>query len=55
MADTWTDDDFIRYIYKTELINEILTNIVTVCSRAHPKTFTIDMARRISTSCRKKF
>ena len=53
MADAgFTDEDFIRYIYKTELINEILTNIVTVCTRAHPKTFTKDMARRISTSCR---
>lgn len=52
MADAaFTDEDFIRFIYKSELINEILKNIMTVCDRGHSKTFTKNMELRISRGC----
>jgi hypothetical protein len=41
----------LRYIYKTELINEILEYIITICGE-HKQLYTRDLRLRISTGCR---
>ena len=51
IVDVDPDAAFIRYIYKTELINEILEYIITICG-PHKQLYTRDLRLRISTGCR---